>query len=221
MHCYIVTLFPEIFPGPLGSSVLGKAIKKGLLQVDVVNPRDFTTDKHKTCDDTPYGGGPGMLMKAEPLFLAVESITEKFTPDERKKTLILLTSAKGKKFTQAKARTWCTYERVILICGHYEGVDERVAEFLVDQEVRIGEYVLTGGELPAMIIIDALARLIPGVLGKHVSVEEESHSVAGVLEYPQYTKPADFRGMKIPDVLLTGNHQKIAQWRKGKMRGGK
>jgi tRNA (guanine37-N1)-methyltransferase len=212
MHIYILTLFPEIFPGPLASSIIGRAIEKELVTLSVINIRDFTTDKHKTCDDTPYGGGPGMVMKAEPICKALESIS--LTKEQQKNTSIIVTSAKGKTFTQTKARDYSKKKNLIIICGHYEGIDQRVIDLFGAEEISIGEYVLTGGEIPAMVIADVVSRLLPNVLGKEASLDEESHTIAGQLEYPHYTKPQDFRGLQVPDVLLSGNHAEIAKWRK-------
>jgi len=208
-----VSLFPECFASYLGVSMLNRAQEDGLVSFAFANPRDYTTDKHRTVDDTPYGGGAGMVMKPEPLFAAVEDLLEQGDVP-RGQTRIILFSAKGKPFTQADARRLVTdYDRLILIAGRYEGVDERVAEHLVDEELSVGEYVLTGGELPAMIVADAVTRLIPGVLGNAESAETESHTEAGVLEYPQYTKPEEFRGWRVPDILLSGHHGEIDRWR--------
>ena len=217
MHFHVITLFPECFPGPLGKSILGKALEKEKLYLNIVNPRDFTTDRHKTCDDCPYGGGPGMVLKPEPIFKAVESITGNLSPAERNHTKIVLLSAKGKSYTQAKARHWSKLDHLILICGHYEGVDERVNEYLADEEIRVGNYILTGGELPAMIVIDSVARLLEDVIGSSESLQEESFSQGLKREYPQYTRPENFRDLKVPDVLLSGNHRTIATWRKKHM----
>ncbi|MEI7750265.1 MAG: tRNA (guanosine(37)-N1)-methyltransferase TrmD [Candidatus Moraniibacteriota bacterium] len=209
-----VSLFPESFISYLGVSMLNRAKEDGLVSFSFSNPRDYTTDKHRTVDDTPYGGGAGMVMKPEPLFSCVEDILSKGdVPRER--TRVILFSAKGKQFDQSDARRFVAdYDRLILVCGRYEGVDERVAEHLVDEELSIGEYVLTGGELPAMIVADAVTRLIPGVLGNAESAETESHTERGVLEHPQYTKPEEFRGWKVPETLLSGHHGEIAKWRK-------
>ncbi|MDP8925292.1 MAG: tRNA (guanosine(37)-N1)-methyltransferase TrmD [Chloroflexota bacterium] len=206
MRIDILTLFPEMFAGPLGHSILKRAIEGGILEVGLTNPRDFTTDRHRTVDDYPYGGGPGMVMKPGPLFAAVESVARPGSP-------VILLSPRGRVFSQAVARELARHEYLVLICGHYEGVDERVREHLATDELSIGDYVLTGGELPAMVVVDAVARLLPGVLGDEGSSVDESHS-DGLLEYPQYTRPAEFRGRRVPDVLLSGNHALIEAWRR-------
>ena len=213
MHFYILTLFPECFPGPLETSIIGRAIEKDIFRMTVVDIRDFATDKHRTCDDTPYGGGPGMVMKPEPIFKAVESITGNMEKQQRAETSIIVTSAKGTVFSQQKAKKLTKKSTLIIICGHYEGIDQRVIDNLADEEISIGNYVLTGGELPAMVIIDAVTRLLPGVLGKEASLDEESHTIAGKKEYPHYTKPQTFQGMQVPSILLSGNHAEIASWR--------
>ncbi len=201
----IITLFPDMF-APLSESIIGRARKQGLIEINLVNLRDYTHDRRGTVDDVPYGGGPGMLMKPEPLFEAVEALR---TPE----SLVVLTGPRGKRFDQTTARDLTRQSHIILICGHYEGVDERVREGLTDLEVSIGDYVLTNGNLAAMVIVDAVTRLLPGVLGCDESSADESFS-AGLLEYPQYTRPAEFRGMSVPEVLLSGNHAEIAAWRK-------
>jgi tRNA (guanine37-N1)-methyltransferase len=201
----VVTLFPEML-SPLNVSIVGRAIEQGLLTVQYVNPRDFTSDRHRTVDDYPYGGGPGMVMKAEPIFLAVESVA-------RPESAVVLMSPAGRVFTQAVAAELAAVEHLVLICGHYEGVDERVREHLATGELSIGDYVLTGGELAAMVVIDAVARLLPGVLGHAESAGDESHS-HGLLEYPQYTRPPEFRGWPVPERLLSGHHAEIAKWRR-------
>jgi len=202
----IITLFPEIFFGPFSESIVARALKKGLIEINTVNLRDFTHDERGTVDDKPYGGGPGMLMKPEPLFEAVESLR---TDD----TTVILTCPQGRKFNQAIARELSTLKHMIIICGHYEGVDERVRLALVDMEISIGDFVLTSGNLPAMVIVDTVSRLVPGVLGSPDSGTEESFS-NGLLEYPQYTRPPEYRGMKVPEILLSGNHGEIASWRR-------
>ena len=214
MRFDILSLFPESFESYFGASMLKRAREDGKIDIRLWNPRDFTRDKHLSADDTPYGGGAGMVMKPEPIFECAERALSE--GPSREKTRIILFSAKGKPFVQEDARRLSRYERLILICGRYEGVDERVAEHLADEEVSIGEYVLTGGELPAMVVTDAVARLVPGVLGNVESAETESHSEEGVLEYPQYTKPEEYRGWRVPDVLLSGHHAEIAKWRKSK-----
>ncbi len=206
MRIDVLTLFPEMFGGPLGHSILKRAIERGVLDVGLTNPRDFTTDRHRTVDDAPYGGGPGMVMKPGPLFAAVEAVAR---PGSR----VVLLSPRGRVFTQAVARELAEGDHLVLICGHYEGVDERVREHLATDELSIGDYVLTGGELAAMVIVDAVARLLPGVLGDEGSSADESHS-DGLLEYPQYTRPRLFRGWPVPEVLLSGNHALIERWRR-------
>jgi len=202
----IVTLFPDAFFGPFAESIIARALNEGLISINTVNPRDFTEDKHRTVDDTPYGGGPGMLMMADPLCRAIESC-------RKKDSLVILTSPRGKVFNQAMAREFSLIKHLIVVCGHYEGVDERVRELLIDKEVSIGDYVLTNGNIPAMAIVDCVARLLPGVLGDDSSSEEESFT-NGLLEYPQYTRPLLYRGLKVPDVLLSGNHKRIKEWRR-------
>jgi tRNA (guanine37-N1)-methyltransferase len=202
----ILTLFPRMFAGPFDESIVKRARESGALDLRLTDIRDFATDRHRTVDDTPYGGGPGMVMKVEPLFRALEAVR---TPGAQTELL----SPRGRLFTQAVARTLAERAALVLVCGHYEGVDERVVEHLVDDELSIGDYVLTGGELAAMVVIDAVVRLLPGVLGAEASVVEESHS-AGLLEYPHYTRPADFRGWAVPEILLSGNHAAIARWRR-------
>lgn len=208
MQFEVFTLLPEVFPPYLESSILKRAHQRGLIDVRVHNIRDYTHDKHHTTDDTPYGGGGGMVMKPEPVFEAVESVlgTPLTIP------LILLTP-QGRVFTQRVAEEFSRYERIALLCGRYEGVDERIREHLVTDEISIGDYVLTGGELPALLIIDAISRLIPGVLGDPTGAQDDSHSM-GLLEYPHYTKPSEFRGWKVPDILLSGDHGKIEKWRR-------
>ena len=203
----VITLFPGMLSGFLGESMMKRASKAGLVEFNTINPRDFTTDKHNTTDDRPFGGGPGMVMKCEPLFAAVESVQ---TPESR---VILMTPA-GTPFKQADARRLADdCNHLIIICGHYEGVDERVRAALVDEEISIGDYVLTNGALSAAVVIDAVVRLRPGALGAgEIATEDESFS-SGLLEFPQYTRPPDFRGMKVPEILFSGDHGKIAEWR--------
>ena len=205
MKIDVLTLFPEMFAGPLDVSIVQRARKNGLLNLRVHNLRDWTHDRHKTVDDRPFGGSAGMVLKPEPLFEAVESLGNEQTK------VILLTPA-GRPFSQAIARELAQDEHLLFICGSYEGVDERVREALVDDELSIGNYVLTNGGLPAMVIIDAVTRLLPGALGDDESAKDESFS-HGLLEYPHYTRPAEFRGMKVPDVLLSGHHAEIDRWR--------
>ncbi len=211
MKITILTLFPEYFASILETSMIKKAQEKGAVTFNVINIRDFSTDSHHTTDDRPFGGGPGMVMKIEPIDLALESLDLVKNTDNKK---IVLTSAKGKKFDQSIAQDYAQLNELTLICGHYEGVDERVAENLIDEELRIGDYVLTGGESAVGVILDAVTRLLPGVLGNQESNQDESHSTPGKLGYPSYTRPADYKGLGVPDVLLSGDHKKITQWRK-------
>lgn len=211
MTISILTLFPSMFSGPLTESIIKRALEKKIATVDLINIRDFTSDKHHTTDQPPYGGGPGMVMMVEPIFQALSSLKKQEARSEKQKVVLL--SAKGKPYTQEKAREYASLDHLILICGHYEGVDERVSEHLIDEEIRIGEYVLTGGEIPAMVITDSVIRLLPGALGDETSTDDESHSEAGILEYPQYTRPATYQGWSVPQVLLSGNHADIEAWR--------
>lgn len=209
MNIDVLTLFPEMFEGVLRSSILGKAEQNGIVSYRLVNFREFALDKHRTVDDYPYGGGGGMVLKPEPIFRAVESLKADLPSPPR----VILMCPQGEPFTQQKARSLAAENHLVFICGHYEGYDERIREQLVTDEVSIGDYVLTGGELPAMVVIDSVVRLLPGVLGNEQSSINDSFS-DGLLEYPHYTRPADFRGMKVPDVLLSGHHQNIQQWRR-------
>jgi tRNA (guanine37-N1)-methyltransferase len=206
MKIDVLTLFPAMFAGPLDESIIMRARKKGLLDLKIHQLRDWTHDRHKTVDDKPFGGGPGMLMKAEPLFEAVENL-------KRAGTKVILLSPSGRKFDQFIARDLAKEKDLLLVTGHYEGFDERVREGLADDELSIGDYVLTNGALPAMVVIDAVTRLLPGVLGDDESSHDESFS-HGLLEYPQWTRPAEFRGMKVPDILVSGNHAEIEKWRR-------
>jgi tRNA (guanine37-N1)-methyltransferase len=207
----IITIFPKAVIPYTQISILGRARKNHLLTIQAHDLRTWTTDKHHTTDDTPYGGGPGMVMKVEPFDRAIKAVKKR-----GKKTRVILTAASGKTFTQADAKRLADYDQLIFLCGRYEGVDERVREHLVDETFSIGSYVLTGGELPALVMTDAIARMIPGVLGKEESLEEESHTQIGVLEYPQYTKPEVYRHWSVPPVLLSGDHKKIEEWRQQK-----
>jgi tRNA (guanine37-N1)-methyltransferase len=206
----ILTLFPDAFAGYVQHSIIGRAVERNFADIRLLDIRTFTHDKHGTADDYPYGGGAGMVMKPEPLFEAVESV--KPGAEEQDCPVILLTP-QGKIFTQAMAEKLALKQHIILICGHYEGVDERVAEHLVTDEISIGDYLLSGGETAAMVIVDCLVRLLPGAIGSGASLDEESH-VGNLLEYPQYTRPPEFRGWHVPDVLLSGNHKEIALWRR-------
>jgi len=205
MKIDVLTLFPGMFAGPLDESIVKRARESGSLELQVHNLRDWTHDRHKTVDDRPFGGGPGMLLKPEPIFEAVEAL-------KGEETQVILLCPQGRKFDQAVARELAGASHVILVCGSYEGFDERIREALADAELSIGDFVLTNGALPAMVVVDAVTRLLPGVLGDEQSSKEESFS-DGLLEYPQYTRPAEFRGMKVPEVLLSGNHAEIAGWR--------
>lgn len=201
----VLTLFPAMFAGPLDESIIKRARQAGLLELQLHQLRDWTHDRHKTVDDRPFGGGPGMLLKPEPIFEAVESL-------RREITRVVLMSPSGRKFDQGIARELARQEHLLIVTGHYEGFDERIREALADDELSIGDYVLTNGALPAMVVIDTVTRLLPGVLGDDASSSEESFS-NGMLEYPQWTRPAEFRGMKVPEVLVSGHHAEIAKWR--------
>jgi len=205
----IITIFPEIFTSYFQESILKRAQKKKFIKIKIHDLRKYTKDKHKTVDDKPYGGGPGMILKVDIIHKAIKKIA-------KKKARIILLSAKGKKFDQKQAQRLKKYDQIVLICGRYEGVDERVAKHIADEELSIGDYVLTGGEVPAMVVIDAVTRLIPGVIKKE-SLEEESFSKTG-LEYPQYTRPEEYNSWKVPKVLLSGHHKKIQEW-KNKQKG--
>jgi tRNA (guanine37-N1)-methyltransferase len=225
MQFEVFTLLPDVFPPYLESSILQKARQRGLIEVRVHNIRDYTHDRHHTTDDTPYGGGGGMVMKPEPVFETVETVlgfearqTQSIPFDhgsatQGKPVPIILLTPQGRVFTQRVAEELAGHERIALLCGRYEGVDERIREHLVTDEISIGDYVLTGGELPALLIIDAVSRLIPGVLGNPTGAEDDSHSM-GLLEYPHYTRPPEFRGWQVPEVLLSGDHGRIEKWRR-------
>jgi tRNA (guanine37-N1)-methyltransferase len=208
MQIDALTLFPGMFEGPLTESILKLAQRNGLLDIRLHDIREHTSDKHRTVDDTPYGGGGGMVMMPGPLVAAIETVRGDATD-----TPVILMTPQGRTFTQAVAQELAAHPRLILVCGRYEGVDERVRELAITDEISIGDYVLTGGELPAMVVIDAVARLIPGVLGARWAAEEDSHAM-GLLEYPHYTRPVEFRGRTVPDVLLSGDHGAIAAWRR-------
>ena len=204
----ILSVFPGMFASPLAESLIGKARDKGLVDIRFHDIRDYATDRHRMTDDAPYGGGGGMVMKVEPIDRALAAIL----PD-RSEGLVILMTPQGEPFTQRRAEELASRPRLVLLCGHYEGVDERVREHLVDRELSIGDYVLTGGELAAMVVVDAVSRLIPGVLGNDASAAEDSFST-GILEYPHYTRPATYRGWPVPEVLLSGNHAEIEAWRR-------
>lgn len=210
MRIDILSLFPEMFAGVFGCSITKRAIDKQLLDIEVTNPRDFAFNKHNQVDDTAYGGGAGMVMKPEPLFRAVKAVKEK---TNCKNSRVIIMCPTGKPFSQKKAMELAQYEQLIFICGHYEGFDNRVVQNLADEVISIGDYVLTGGELPAMVVVDAVSRMIPGVLGSGDSAPTDSF-YNGLLEYPQYTKPREYEGLKVPEVLLSGDHAKIAKWRR-------
>jgi len=205
MEFDILTLFPRMFEGPLDESILKRAREAGVVKIRVHNLRDFTHDKHRVVDDKPYGGGPGMLMKPEPIFEAVEKL-------QRSDSCVVLMTPQGTPFTQARAQAFAGQPHLIIICGHYEGVDERVREALVDEDVSIGDYVLTNGALAAAVVVDAVTRLLPGAIGHEKSAVDDSFAT-GMLEGPQYTRPPEFRGMKVPEVLLSGHHGEVAKWR--------
>ncbi len=207
MHIHIMTLFPAMFSGPFGDSIIKRAIEQGIINLSIYNIRDYTSDKHHVVDDSPYGGGPGMVLKPEPIFAAVEAARKCSGAP------VILLTPRGRLFNQRIADELSRHSELVLICGHYEGVDERVHEHLATDEISIGDYTLSGGELAAMVVVDAVVRQLPGALGSEESKVEESHS-NGLLEYPQYTRPQSFRGWQIPDILLSGNHAQIARWRR-------
>lgn len=216
MNFHIVTIFPEILDSYFKEGMLSRAIGDKIIKIKTVNPRKWAGDKHRTVDDSPYGGGAGMVMKAEPIYQAIKSVTKGKKLKSRK---VVLLSAKGKKWNQKLAREYAKLKEVVFICGRYEGVDERVLNF-IDEEISLGDYVLTGGELGAAVVIDSVTRLLPGVLGNSESAKDESHSAEGVLEYPQYTRPEVLvigkKKYKVPEILLSGDHKKIAEWRLSK-----
>lgn len=211
MQVDVVTLFPELFEPHLRTSLLGKAVTAGLVSVSFHNPREKGLGKHRSVDDEPYGGGAGMVMRPEPIFETVEPLL-------RSESHVVLMSPRGKRFVHADAERLAAIEHLILICGRYEGVDERVADHLADEQISIGDFVLSGGELAAMVVIEVMSRFVPGVLGNERSLDTESHA-DGTLEYPQYTRPADYRGMKVPPVLLSGNHAEVERWRREQSEG--
>lgn len=210
MRIDIVSLFPEMFDGPFGHSIIKRARDANLFTIHVTNPRDFAFNKHNIVDDYPFGGGAGMVMKPEPLFRAVENIVANSGVNNRR---IVLMCPGGSPLDQQKVKELAGYDQLVLICGHYEGVDERVREHLADEALSIGDYVLTGGELPAMVVVDAVVRMLPGVLGSAESAPQDSF-YNGLLEYPQYTRPRDFNGLTVPEILLSGDHAKIERWRR-------
>jgi len=216
MKIDILTLFPEMFVGPFSESILKKAQEKELIEINIHDIRDWAVDKHKMVDDRPYGGGPGMVLMVEPIDQAIGEIKSKY---KSKKSRVILLDPAGKTFNQKKAEKLAKYDHLILIAGHYKGIDERVREYLVDEEISIGDYVLTGGEIPAMVVVDSVVRLIPGVIGKKESLKKESFSdfdtpgVPRLLGFPQYTRPETYRDWKVPEVLLGGNHAEIEKWR--------
>jgi tRNA (guanine37-N1)-methyltransferase len=209
MRIDILTLFPPLFAAPFSTGIFKRAIDNGLVQINLVNIRDYTHDKHHTADDYPYGGGAGMVMKPEPIFEAAEAAMA----GRAKDIPVILLSPQGRLFSHAIAKELSLHQDIMLICGHYEGIDERVAEHLATDVISIGDYVLTGGEVPALVVADAVLRLVPGVLGSEESPLDDSHA-SGLLEYPQYTRPPEFRGYRVPDILLSGNHAQIAKWRR-------
>ena len=230
MKIDIVTIFPKMVEGPLAEGIVARAIARGLLDVRVHDLRDFTTDRHRVVDDMPFGGGPGMVLKPEPLFAAVEAIVAKRSAETASRRslaeapedvrrggggrAVILTSPDGERLTHRVAERLSALDHAVILCGRYEGVDERVREHLATETISIGDYVLSGGELPALVIVDALARLIPGVVGDEASVAGDTFARGGLLDFPQYTRPADFRGLGVPPVLLSGHHAEIEKWRR-------
>lgn len=210
MKIDILTIFPNMFSSPFGESIIKRAVQKNLVTINIHNLRAWTDDVHHQVDDRPFGGGAGMVMMVEPIDKALEDLKLKAKSSKLK---IILLSAKGERYTQQKAESLSHTDHLILVCGHYEGIDQRVYEHLVDEVISIGDYVLTGGELPAMVVVDSLVRLIPGVVGDQASIVDESHKEPGYIEYPQYTRPATYKDWSVPDVLLSGDHAKIKTWR--------
>jgi tRNA (guanine37-N1)-methyltransferase len=203
----VLTIFPHMFPGPLGDSITGRALSAGRVQVRATDIREFATDRHRSTDDYPYGGGPGMVMRPEPVVAAIQSV-------RRASSRLILLTPSGRRFDQTVAHELAAERHLVLVCGRYEGVDERVQLATSAEELSVGDFVLTGGELAAMVVLDAVIRLMPGVLASSDSWRDESHSFEGLLEYPQYTRPAEFRGLRVPDVLLSGHHAEVAAWRR-------
>lgn len=208
MQIDVLTLFPEMFEGVLGTSIVGRAIENGILNIDLINIRDYAKNKHKQADDYPYGGGPGMVMSPQPLFDAFYHVLED-SPSAK----VIYFSPQGRTLNQEMATQYADMSHLVLLCGHYEGIDQRVMDRFVDEELSIGDYVLTGGELPAMVFIDCISRLIPGVLGSSLSAEDESFT-NGLLEYPHYTRPQNYEGLEVPEVLLSGHHKEIEKWKR-------
>jgi len=210
MKIDVLTAFPKMFQGPFDESIIARAVKQEYLDLNIYDLRDWSSDNHRSVDDSPFGGGAGMVMRVDVIDRAVEDLKSK----HRQKARVILLDTKGEIYRQNTAKTYATAEYLILIAGHYEGVDQRVHEYIADEVVSIGEFVLTGGELPAMVLIDSIVRLIPGVLGNSESLTEESYNQEGMVEYPQYTRPAEYKGWKVPEVLLSGNHKDINRWKK-------
>jgi len=213
LHVVVLTLFPGMFTGVLGESMLKRAQEAGALHVELIDFREYATDRHRAVDDAPYGGGAGMLLKPDPIFAAMDDLRARVGQGSPPEERVILLSPSGRRFTQAVAEEYAKSQRLILLCGHYEGFDDRVRQGLATEELSLGDFVLTGGEIAAMAVIDAVARLLPGVLGNAASAEDESHT-SGLLEYPQFTRPAEFRGMRVPATLLSGHHQNIEIWRR-------
>ena len=209
----IITIFPGMFSSAMGESIVGRAVKSGLAEINCVDLRDFTEDRYRSIDDRPYGGGPGMVFKPEPVFDAFESVLSQVEPSDNGRVRKIILPPQGRRLDQSLMRELAQEKRVVMLCGHYEGFDERIIEGLDFEEVSIGDYVLSGGELPAMVLVDGIVGLLPGALGHPESSSQESFE-NGVLDYPQYTRPPEYRGMKVPDVLLSGNHAEIEQWRR-------
>ena len=212
MHIDVVTIFPKMVEGPLAEGIVARAIARGLIDVRVHDLRSFTTDRHRVVDDVPFGGGPGMVLKPEPLFAAVEAIVAQRGAEGGR--AVILTSPDGERLTHATAERLSGLDHLVILCGRYEGVDERVRDHLATETISIGDYVLSGGELPALVIVDAVARLVPGVVGDEASVRGDTFARDGLLDFPQYTRPADFRGLGVPHVLLSGHHGEIEKWRR-------
>ncbi len=217
MKIYVLTLFPEMFQGPFQYSIIDRAVQNQIVDIEIHDIRDYSEDKHRKVDDYPFGGGGGMILKPEPIFSAIESIKNKIGKQHGEEavadTKVVLMSPQGDVFDQRKAIILSGCSSLIFLCGHYDGIDERVIDQLVDLEISIGDYVLSGGELPAMAVIDSIVRLLPGVLGNRKSIEDDSHYIEGFIQFPQYTRPSSFRDLDVPNVLLSGNHKEIEEWR--------